>query len=171
MFHNKEEENFLFSQLKKEMDILEWGSGLSTLAISPLVNSIVSIEYNQKWFDEMEKRIFSLKTKNNILLHHIPANNPNYEGDGTYEEFKDYILYPEYIKRKFDVIFIDGRARIECAKMACSLLKKHGIIVIHDIFHPVHKWRRYEYDAVLEFLEHTGGVFTMHSFIPKNIHE
>lgn len=162
MFHNKNEEDFLFGLCKPHMTVLEWGSGLSTLAIAPLVKSVVSIESHFKWAVEMKAKI-----PKNVDLHYIEPNNPDYQDDGTYEDFKDYIEFPKTLGTKFDLIFIDGRARMECAKLSPELLAPNGVIVIHDIFHPDHKWKRYEYDIALQWLEHTGGIFTMHSFIPK----
>lgn len=162
MFNNKNEEDFLFSLCKPEMTVLEWGSGLSTMAIATLVKSVISIEHNFQWAVEMKAKV-----PKNVFLHFIEPNNSDYKDDGTYEDFKDYIDFPRSLQTKFDLIFIDGRARMECVKASIDLISPSGIIVIHDIFHPDHKWRRYEYDLALQYLEHTGGVFTMHSFIPK----
>ena len=42
-FNTKGEEDFLFSFLNKDMNVLEWGSGASTIAISKRVKSITSL--------------------------------------------------------------------------------------------------------------------------------
>jgi sialidase-1 len=55
-------------------------------------------------------------------------------------------------KGKFDLIFIDGRARVECAKVAVELLNPNGVILIHDYRNPNPACRRYEYEEVEQFL-------------------
>src|ERR1035437_351058 len=130
MFNCKDEELFLFSLCKPHMNVLEWGSGLSTLAMAPLVNTITSIEHHFGWYAEMKEKI-----PKNVSLHFALPNNIEYQDDGTYEDFKDYIEFPAILNTKFDLIFIDGRARMECAQAAIPLLAENGVIVIHDIFH------------------------------------
>lgn len=177
MVNNVGEEKFFLSHLKPEHDVLEWGAGLSTLAISPLVKSLESIEHNKQWFDEMCK-----KRPHNCSLHYIPLNHePSKEySDGTYRDCQAYINFPvAFIQdvsvlpiithKQYDVIFIDGRARVECAKIAVQkrLLKKDGIIFIHDYNHPDERYRRTEYFEVENFLDRIDGVFAMWKFKPK----
>lgn len=162
-FNNQAEQEYLFLLLNKQMDVLEWGSGLSTLAIAKRVNSITSVEHDRKYY----KSTFDLTHElDNVSLWLVEQNNePTADyTDGTYEDFQDYILFPASLNKKYDLIFIDGRARVDCAREALMLLKNNGIIVIHDIFHPDDKYRRLEYDCVTDFLKYTGGAFALHSF-------
>lgn len=57
--------------------------------------------------------------------------------DGLFIEFADYVLCP--VEGQFDVIFIDGRARVSCMKrVRCdNLLAKDGTLFVHD-GHSVH---------------------------------
>lgn len=119
---------------------LEWGSGFSTLLfpkITPNLVSWLALEHNKEWFDFVQKSI----TDSRVELVFKAADNLNFGmeerefdkiKDGLYEDFKSYIEYPRSVGRKFDFIFIDGRARQECLKIAYDLLTDDGIVVIHD---------------------------------------
>jgi SAM-dependent methyltransferase len=161
-----QEQNFLLDALTPDMTVLEVGAGLSTFLIAKRVKKVISIEHNKEWFDEINK------TKpQNVELYHIPQNSepkPEYS-DGTYEDFKDYCDFILGIPELFDVVFIDGRARVDAAKFAAKCLKENGVIFIHDFGHPDTKYRRTEYDCVLDFLELDGQELTMAKFVPKGI--
>jgi len=60
---------------------------------------------------------------------------------GNYTEFASYIEKPHELGRKYDVVLIDGRARIECAisLIRNSLLNPGAWVVIHD-------WQRYKHE-------------------------
>lgn len=164
--NNQQETDYFLSFLKPEMRVLEFGSGSSTLEIAKRVKEVVSIEHNKVWYEKIKELI-----PENVELLYVPQNHePSKEyDDGTYEDFKDYVQRPlKYNYEKFDLIFIDGRARVCCARYsAMSYLNENGIIIIHDYNHPDPKWKRFEYDAVLEFLEPIGQVFTMGAFKVK----
>lgn len=160
-FNNKEEEAFLFSLLNPEMRVLEWGSGRSTLAIARRVQHLVSVEHNLQWYEQIKPL---LPTKDVVYLH-VPRNQVEARAhDGTYEDYKDYIEKPT---GKYDLILVDGRARVHCARKALSLLKPNGSILIHDIFNPDHKCDRPEYYEVLEFLHPIAGEYALWQFKPK----
>ena len=104
---------FLEKRVKPWMRIFEYGSGNSTLWWSELVSSVISIEHNRTWFDKMKKS--------------IPANV-----DYRYCELIDGGNYCKVVSEyghSFDIIIIDGRDRINCAKNALSALAKNGIII------------------------------------------
>lgn len=165
--NNKEEEDFLFEHLGSEMYVLEYGSGKSTLAIAKRVKKLVSMEHDKRFYNST----LQLLKENGILnveLIYVAPNNPNFKDDGTKEEFEDYIQEPFGLVTNdhlFDLAFIDGRARVECAKFVHAfVLKKDGLIFIHDYKHPDEQYRRPEYEVVEEFLEMTDKVFTMAKF-------
>ena len=160
MLNNQQEVDFLLNTLKPTQTVLEWGSGGSTLEIAKRVKNLYSIEHNKEWFDKVNAELSS-----NAFLFHIPRNQEEKSGDdGTLEDYFDYVNYPKTFGKKFDIIFIDGRARVECAKVSLDLLKKTGSIFIHDYGHPVDIYRRYEYEEVEQFLNKTGQEFAMAKF-------
>lgn len=156
--NNLEEQEFFLSHLKPDMRVLEWGSGDSTITIASRVKSLVSIEHHPEWLDKMRKRIPS-----NVDLRFVPPNNPNYTDDGTLQDFIDYITNP-LASGPFDLIFIDGRARVECARICRQLGHADTLVFIHDYNHPEEKWRRPEYYEAEKYLQRMDGVFTMWKF-------
>ena len=46
--------------------------------------------------------------------------------------FKKYVLKPNLINKKFDIIFIDGRSRIKCLINSLDLIKKNGVIIFDN---------------------------------------
>lgn len=165
-FNTKAEEDFLFSLLDNEMDVLEWGSGTSTIAIGKRVKSVISIEHDFKYFRQFKSDL------PNIKVQFVERNKQEKNGhDGTYDDYRDYIEYPKSLNKKFDLIFIDGRARVECAKVAIDLLKQNGIILIHDYRNPNPKCDRPEYREVEKFLDIIDFNYALYTFKPKKINE
>ena len=148
MFTHKSEQDFLFSYLKPEFRVLEYGSGESTVEISKIVKEIVTVEHIEEWANFVKK----LELPNATVLYNPPdlSYEEGIDGkDGTFEEFKTYIQSPkEY--GKFDVIFIDGRARVECAKFAKQVANKNCMIFIHDFFS---RQNSENYKEALKYLE------------------
>jgi hypothetical protein len=157
MFASINEENFFFTHLKDDFRVLEYGSGSSTEQISKKVKEIISIEHQEDWFNKLNEK----KLDNCRLILKKP-NLPYTEGitDGTYEEFKNYIESPlDY--GLFDIILIDGRARVSCADFAKKISHKKTLIFVHD-------FNRQEYQEINNLLEHVQTVETMAKFKIKN---
>ncbi|MFZ9505105.1 MAG: class I SAM-dependent methyltransferase [Cyclobacteriaceae bacterium] len=129
----------LLNTIKPER-CLEWGSGYSSLYFPKVQNSIQewhAIEHHPGWSE-------IVRTKNQdsrIHLHTVAPDDPNYfqfkgkygpKLEGTYADFKSYIEFPRTLGGQFDFIFIDGRARKECLKLAYDLVTDRGIVVVHD---------------------------------------
>lgn len=169
--NNVDEENFFLSHLNKNMRVLEFGSGFSTAVIAQHVKHIVSIEHNSEYFNSTGKLLDDNKIFNYDLRLVRPSIEPQGGYDGDYTQFKSYIEEPlSCVKNDglFDVIFIDGRARVDCAKFSVEhYLKPGGFIFIHDYGHPDEKYRRTDYEAVLDFLNLEDKVFTMAKFTAK----
>lgn len=116
----------------KPINVLEWGSGYSTVYFPRFTSeksNWLAIEHDKKWFKIIEKKV------RRATIKFISPNDKNYnkkKGDGTYREFRNYIEYPKTLKKKYDLIIVDGRAREECLKVAIKLLNKNGVIILHD---------------------------------------
>ncbi len=162
-FNNNDEVEFLNSFLSKNKAVLEWGSGGSSLFIAERVLHLDSIEHDIEWFNKV-----NFLRPSNMNLHYVPKNSEELPGhDGTYENYKDYVNFPLTLNRKYYLIFIDGRARVDCAKIASLLLEEDGIILIHDYRNPNPIYRRWEYEEVEEFLTIKNGVYALWSFTIK----
>lgn len=173
-----EEQRFLTDCLGKEHTMLEYGSGSSTIEIQDHVKHLVSVEHSRGWYNQVKTKL-----KDNVTYLLVEPNNINWEmqydsfgiknsagDDGTFEDFSDYILSPmKYAP--YDIVFIDGRARVACSAIAAlNMLKPDGKIFIHDFgpkcSHPTLGYRKY-YDIVLNWLEVVDSVGTMYQFKVK----
>lgn len=153
MFTSIPEQEFFMSNLKDTHIVLEFGSGISTFEIANKVKKIISVEHQKNWYDSL-----ILELPKNCTLILKEPNLPYVEGVscGTYDEFKDYIESPiEY--GPFDIILIDGRARVSCSSICKLLSHENTIIFIHDFHRP-------EYQEALKYLELIDSVETMSKF-------
>ena len=133
----------LCSLLKPSQDVLEWGSGGSTLFYSKFVKSWNTIEHDLAWAKQVSKKKIP-----NVVYHSVPVTWDTvgrWPDDGDYETFKDYVEFPKSLNRQFDVVLVDGRARVACAYSVIrnNLLKPNGVVIIHD-------WERKYYKEVLK---------------------
>lgn len=117
--------------LTADKTVLEWGSGGSTVAFSPFSRHWYSIEHNQQWFSKVRTITEGIE---NVRLYYVPPEVDLPTRPSKYEDWKSYIEFPRTLKKRFDVILIDGRARPECAVEALRHLKKNGVVIIHDFF-------------------------------------
>lgn len=141
---NQEESDFFKSFLKKEMQVLEWGSGKSTLFFSQFVKKYCSIEHDIKWYSKIYKEL-----PENVEIYLLLPNTENslfirksLEHDGDYMEFKDYIEVADSLflqKGKIDVILIDGRARVDCATHILPFINEETLVFVHDFKRPFYK--------------------------------
>ena len=157
MFMSTEESLFLLSSIRKDDRVLEYGSGYSTLEISKNCKFILSIEHDEEWYKNVRDMSKSFKNVDVVLKK---PNLPYIEGTyncGTYDEFKDYINAPfEY--EKFDFVFIDGRARVECSKYVNNFINDGSLIFVHDFSSRLDNHNYKEMDKYLELIESVGDM-------------
>ena len=131
------EQIMIESHLKPSHNMLEWGSGFSTLWYSQFVNNYYSIEHHQEWHQNVEQLLLD---NNNSRIHyklsHVPDGHKGWPGgyeEGTEEQFKEYIHAVDSFKvRKFDRVLIDGRARAACIEYILPFLKPDSVVFVHD---------------------------------------
>lgn len=106
--------DFLEKRINNSMDVFEYGCGNSTIWYSKKVREVISVEQNEKWFNEINDK----KEKNCIILLK-----------------KDPKEYREAIKKfdkKFDIIVVDAIERVECVRNSLEKLKSNGIILFDN---------------------------------------
>ena len=131
--------------------VLEWGSSGVSLFFSKFVKSWDTIEHDKKWAAIIGRRINGLPHVNLHLTNHMW----NGRGDGTASQFREYINTPLAWKRKFDVVVVNGRARVDVARTVVSkglLVPQTGRVVIFNWERPAYKEVLKEY-VVLEEVE------------------
>ena len=103
--------------------VFEWGSGISTVWYAQKVKSLIAIEHDEEWY---RKEIDWLQKRNltNIDLQYIPPHND------SFQNYSQAIL--EYDDNFFDVVAVDGRARVACIKQAINKVKIGGYLILDD---------------------------------------
>lgn len=113
------------ADLLKEMlterpcDVLEFGSGMSTLWFAHRTRRLCSIEHDPLWYAEVKRRL-GLK-RPSARIEYLLA-----EDSATYSSFK------ASSHERFDLILVDGPWRADCLLKHMHLIKKGGIIYLDN---------------------------------------
>jgi hypothetical protein len=121
--------DFLAERLRPEMTVFEYGGGNSTLYFGPRVASVTTVEHNREWFDFLKSNVPNNCT---MLFQEL-------ENDGA------YCRTAPTIGQRFDIIVVDGRDRVNCARHAVDALSEKGVIIFDDF----ERERYQEADALL----------------------
>jgi len=133
-YTNKNLIDFLkdYSENKTNLKIFEFGSGSSTLFFEDYFDEVYSVEHDREWYEVINA---NKKKANVYFIPPIKSSNPYYGSKKLGYKNLDFINYVNFIDsldQKFDVIFIDGRARVECLKIAKNYLRPKGVVILDD---------------------------------------
>ena len=101
--------DFLKPRVQPDWSVFEFGSGASTRWWAKRVKRVIACEHDQAWAEKIGR-----DAPDNVTVLHRTGDE-----------------YPVELLRQgeFDVIFIDGRQRVACAKLAPRALKTAGVII------------------------------------------
>ena len=105
--------SFLNEKIQSDMTVFEYGSGNSTFWWSEKVFSVVSYEHDFGWYSSLKERVPS-----NVKYRHCDL-----ESGGEYS--KAILEYND----RFNIVVIDGRDRVNCAKNSLGALRENGLII------------------------------------------
>ncbi|MEE4243338.1 MAG: hypothetical protein V2I36_17885 [Desulfopila sp.] len=105
---------FLAERLGSEMAVFEYGTGNSTFWWADRVAKLVSCEHDKEWYAAFRDKV---PTHITYLLRRAKGGSKEYS-----EEITKYT-------DAFDIIVIDGRDRVECAKNSLAALRSDGVII------------------------------------------
>lgn len=143
---------------------LEFGMGGSTLNFVPLVGKAYAIEHDCDWHSFMLARIAARNSTDFDRLSSLCVGvAPWTAGWGTRSSFEhaDYSgPFRPYVdaiaglgEASFDVVLVDGRARMACALRALEFIKDDGVVMMHDFY-----TRTMQYGGVLEYYDEVARV-------------
>lgn len=139
--------DWLDKNIRSDMRVFEWGSGGSTLYFSKRVKEIVSIEHNKIWHEEVSNTIFKLGVKNceyfliepkyslfsKLLPYSVVAYNSRSFSEYFNFSFRNYVKkIDKFPDNYFDIVFVDGRARLACIIHAIRKIKKGGFLILDN---------------------------------------
>lgn len=124
---------------------LEWGSGETTkllceIALKRTDPLVMSIDHHDEYI-----RAISGSLPLYTFLH-FRCLDPQGSSIDQNDRLPSYSSYPYLIGMEFDVIFLDGRRRAECALTASQIISDTGIVILHD-------WRRSRYAIIRDLFE------------------
>ena len=105
--------SFLKGRIQSDMAVFEYGSGNSTLWWAEQVSSVTSYEHDSEWFNSLRERMPS-----NVEYVYCELN---YGGEYS----KGILGY----KNRFNIVVVDGRDRVNCAKNSLVALRDDGVII------------------------------------------
>ncbi len=114
---------FIDKRLKKNFRVFEFGSGNSTLWYASRVGEIISLENDKNWYDIIQKEL----PANARIIYQTLEYNSEYSQTANKQE------------KKFQLIIVDGRDRVNCIKNSISALTTDGIIVFDNSDLPQYK--------------------------------
>lgn len=117
--------------------VFEYGSGASTVWLGKRAAEVITVEHDAGWSPVVAAQVASMP---NVRLRLIPPDDPgsfNAAYGSTKPGWRDK-SFQTYVKAiddevgQFDVIVIDGRARVACLDHAAARLAPGGIIVFDN---------------------------------------
>lgn len=127
---------FLKERLTDDLLVFEYGSGSSTVFFAERTRKVISIEYDKDWFNILRKKLIKDVENANVWFVSLDQDYP-------------YAIKKYTGEKTCDIIVIDGRMRVECARIVFPYLSERGVVIFDDS-------HRQEYIAGLEFLEEKG---------------
>ena len=125
-------------QSGKPLNILEWGSGRSTVYFSNILkkNNIKfqwhAIENFIPWHKEVVSMIEKSGLSETTTCHLKSATCEERKEVQEKMDMNEFLGFPASMDTKFDLIFIDARKRRECLEEASKLLAEDGAAILHD---------------------------------------
>jgi len=119
----------------RDKEVLEWGSGGSTLFFSKFAKSWRSIDSNASWVSKFASQIHRYRAADPLLqvnVEYVPIASSS--ATTWYHSYDMYARKPA--NRKYDLIFIDGHARIDCARAVLRLgmlRDSNSRVIVHDV--------------------------------------
>jgi hypothetical protein len=118
--------------------IFEFGAGASTLWLAKRAGQVDSVEHDTHWAASVKEMLAD--TASNAKLHAVPptAATPDTTVRSgrvghTDLDFANYVSTIDEVGGPFDLIVVDGRARIDAFRRALDHLADDGVVVFDNI--------------------------------------
>jgi len=107
---------FIDNRLNNNLDVFEFGSGNSTFYYAAKAHSVTTVENDEVWYDKIKQSLPS-----NAEIHYSKLENGG-----------DYCNYAVRSNKKYDMIIVDGRDRVNCCINNLGALKLTGVLILDD---------------------------------------
>ncbi len=132
--------------LRPGMSAFEYGAGGSTLFLAARVRRLVSVEHDPAYHREVAARIGgSLRARCELLLREPqPCGETDREFASVQARYRG-VCFGSYVKsidayadRSFDLVLVDGRARLACIRRALAKVAPGGAIMLDNSDRPAY---------------------------------
>ena len=128
--------DWLKKNATKKYKVFEWGSGGSSLYWAKNVEYVCSVEHNAQWYNQVAKLLAGSGFNNydyKLMQPKYDDDKDNKISDFTEKNFEMYCRTIEsFPDNYFDLIIIDGEARLDCARLAMEKIKDSGHIILDN---------------------------------------
>jgi hypothetical protein len=106
----------LKERLTRELTVLEFGAGFSTLFLMDRVKRIVTIEHDPAWINRLRPQL-----QDSVELIPTSRDTPD-----------TYLAFLDRQSELYDLILIDGRHRVESFRRSLDRLTPAGVMLLDD---------------------------------------
>lgn len=153
--------DWLDAYLKPGMTVFEYGAGGSTLYFSTRVARVISVEHDAGFFGVVRSLLQQRGLSNCTLQLHEPV--PCETSSRTFASFQpkysgmcfDVKAIDEFPDAYFDLVLVDGRARLACVERSAQKIKPGGALVLDNTDRPAYA-RAYDIMRTAECLDFEG---------------
>jgi hypothetical protein len=126
--------NGVSAALPPDPVVFEFGGGGSTLWLADLGAQVTVAEHDREWFEVLRQQLGD--TAETLLSE--PATHGTIGSVKTPGKFfDDYVgLIAAQPDERFDLVIVDGRARVECGLAAMPKIRPGGILLLDDSHRP-----------------------------------
>jgi len=110
--------------------VFEFGGGGSTLWLADLGAQVTVAEHDREWFEVLRQQLGDTAV---TLLSEPSAEGAIGSVKTPGKFFDDYVgLITAQPDERFDLVIVDGRARVECGLAAMPKIRPGGILLLDD---------------------------------------
>ncbi|TDV50896.1 class I SAM-dependent methyltransferase [Actinophytocola oryzae] len=127
-----------FLSERPDARIFEYGAGASTLWLAKRAGQVDSVEHDAGWAESVREMLAD--TAGNAKLHVVPPTGAT--ADTTVRsgrvghtdlDFANYVSTIDEVGGSFDLIVVDGRARVDAFRRSLDHLEDDGVVVFDNI--------------------------------------
>jgi SAM-dependent methyltransferase len=134
--------DFIDGWLTRAHTVFEWGSGGSTLFFSARAGKVFSVEHDAGWHSAVRERLAALpNTSFSLIEPEAGAADDTGFGSGARGlaglSFRHYVeAIAAHPDGAFDLVSIDGRARMACLRAAIPKVAPGGLLLLDNANYP-----------------------------------